>query len=82
MATEVVGYRLYQPHSLSHQRYNHSFALPLHLRPTSFGIGISILAIGVVSIILGGIAYTFYGHFYNPSVLIGLDIWVGVMVYF
>lgn len=80
MSIKNSGYHPYQPNSLSYQRYYKNFVLPLHLRPASLGIGISILIIGFISIILGGVAYAFYGHFYNPSVLIGLDIWVGVMV--
>ncbi|EDV20475.1 uncharacterized protein TRIADDRAFT_61182 [Trichoplax adhaerens] len=78
MSAEISGHHPYQPESFSYQRYYNNFLLPLHLRPTSLGIGITISVIGFVSIILGGIGYGFHGYCYNPSVVIALDIWVGI----
>ena len=80
MSAPVVVVQQPQPGAPVAAYAMHRYVMPAQYRRISFGISISILCIGLISILVGGISFATYGYWRYLSVVTGVDFWVGISV--
>ncbi|EDV20385.1 uncharacterized protein TRIADDRAFT_64326 [Trichoplax adhaerens] len=67
-----------QPRQYPQSYILNPYVLPVQYRKASFGISITMIVLGVVTMIIGGISFGFYGYWRYLSIITGLDLWVGL----
>lgn len=59
---------------------DHKYLLPERYQRPFLGLSITLIVLGTISIIMGGVGFAGYNYKYNPSVFTGQDFWVGLFV--